>query len=71
MHWTTAGSGIVHEETPVDVGKACLGLQVFVNLPPELKNVAPRWVVTGPSTVAPSLLLVRAPACSGRVAPFC
>lgn len=32
MHWTTAGSGIVHEEVPIETGVVCDGLQIFVNL---------------------------------------
>ncbi|MGC1306994.1 MAG: pirin-like C-terminal cupin domain-containing protein [Phormidesmis sp.] len=32
LHWTQAGSGMVHEETPVEPGKVCHGLQMFVNL---------------------------------------
>lgn len=32
LHWTQAGSGIVHEETPSQPGVAAVGLQVFVNM---------------------------------------
>ena len=32
LHWTQAGSGIVHEETPSQPGQAAVGLQVFVNM---------------------------------------
>ncbi len=32
LHWTQAGSGIVHEETPSQPGAAAVGLQVFVNM---------------------------------------
>jgi redox-sensitive bicupin YhaK (pirin superfamily) len=32
LHWTQAGSGIVHEETPSQPGQAAIGLQVFVNM---------------------------------------
>ncbi|KAL6763012.1 RmlC-like cupin domain-containing protein [Haematococcus lacustris] len=42
VHWTTAGSGVVHEEVPVQAGVSCQGLQIFVNLPPQLKSVEPR-----------------------------
>jgi redox-sensitive bicupin YhaK (pirin superfamily) len=31
LHWTQAGSGIVHEELPETVGTAAHGLQIFVN----------------------------------------
>lgn len=41
VHWTTAGSGIVHEETPLEVGKVVSGFQVFVNLPRSKKWIAP------------------------------
>ena len=40
--WTQAGSGVVHEETPADPGRELHGLQVFVNLSPKNKLVAPR-----------------------------
>lgn len=32
LHWTQAGSGIVHEETPSQPGQAAVGLQIFVNM---------------------------------------
>lgn len=32
LHWTQAGRGIVHEETPSQPGQAAIGLQVFVNM---------------------------------------
>lgn len=32
LHWTQAGRGIVHEETPSQPGAAAVGLQVFVNM---------------------------------------
>ncbi len=32
LHWTQAGSGIVHEETPSQPGRAAVGLQIFVNM---------------------------------------
>jgi redox-sensitive bicupin YhaK (pirin superfamily) len=33
IHWTQAGSGIRHNETPIEPGKMCHGIQMFVNLP--------------------------------------
>ena len=33
LHWTQAGSGIRHNETPVEPGKICHGIQMFVDLP--------------------------------------
>ena len=32
LHWTQAGSGIIHEETPSQPGQPALGLQIFVNM---------------------------------------
>ena len=32
LHWTQAGSGMIHEEKPTEPGKICHGLQIFVNL---------------------------------------
>lgn len=32
LHWTQAGSGIIHEETPSDPGLSARGLQIFVNM---------------------------------------
>jgi redox-sensitive bicupin YhaK (pirin superfamily) len=32
LHWTQAGSGIVHEETPSHPGQSARGLQIFVNM---------------------------------------
>jgi redox-sensitive bicupin YhaK (pirin superfamily) len=31
LHWTQAGSGMVHEEVPEHIGKPTHGLQIFVN----------------------------------------
>jgi redox-sensitive bicupin YhaK (pirin superfamily) len=33
LHWTQAGSGIRHNETPIEPGKMCHGIQLFVDLP--------------------------------------
>jgi redox-sensitive bicupin YhaK (pirin superfamily) len=33
LHWTQAGSGIRHNETPVEPGQVCHGIQMFVDLP--------------------------------------
>lgn len=32
LHWTQAGSGIIHEETPSHPGQSARGLQIFVNM---------------------------------------
>lgn len=41
LHWTTAGSGIVHEEVPAESGKTVHSLQIFVNLAREKRGIAP------------------------------
>lgn len=41
MHWTLAGSGVVHEEVPETRGVEAHGIQLFVNLPASKKLVAP------------------------------
>lgn len=41
LHWTQAGSGMMHEEVPSEAGKAALGLQVFVNLSRANKQADP------------------------------
>lgn len=41
LHWTTAGSGIVHEEVPAETGKTVHSLQIFVNLACERRGIAP------------------------------
>jgi redox-sensitive bicupin YhaK (pirin superfamily) len=33
LHWTQAGSGIRHNETPIEPGKICHGIQMFIDLP--------------------------------------
>lgn len=39
LHWTAAGSGIVHEEVPAEPGKTVHSLQIFVDLPEDKKNM--------------------------------
>ena len=41
LHWTQAGSGMVHEEKPTEPG-VCHGLQIFVNLTAENKFSKPQ-----------------------------
>lgn len=41
VHWATAGSGIVHEEVPAELGKTVHSLQIFVNLAPNQRQLAP------------------------------
>jgi redox-sensitive bicupin YhaK (pirin superfamily) len=33
LHWTQAGSGIRHNETPTEPGRICHGMQMFIDLP--------------------------------------
>ena len=42
LHWTQAGSGVVHEEVPAQLGTVCHGLQIFVNLAAKDKFSAPK-----------------------------
>ena len=42
LHWTQAGSGVVHEEVPAKPGTVCHGLQIFVNLAAKDKFSAPQ-----------------------------
>jgi redox-sensitive bicupin YhaK (pirin superfamily) len=41
LHWTLAGSGVMHEEIPLVPGKVAHGLQIFVNLPAIAKHMPP------------------------------
>ena len=51
LHWTTAGRGVVHEEVPAETGKTVHSLQIFVDLPPERKNVEPFPLILEPEDV--------------------
>jgi hypothetical protein len=42
VHWTQAGSGMMHEETPLVTGVDCFGFQIFVNLAAAQQEIAPR-----------------------------
>lgn len=33
LHWTQAGTGVTHDETPTEPGQLCHGIQMFVDLP--------------------------------------
>lgn len=47
--WTVAGSGVLHEEFPLERGKQSHGLQIFLNLSAEAKRQPPRSLfVDGP-----------------------
>ncbi|HFJ2964186.1 TPA: pirin family protein [Klebsiella pneumoniae] len=51
LHWATAGSGIVHEEVPAENGKTVHSLQIFVNLPAELRHMEPYTLKLEPQDV--------------------
>ncbi len=51
LHWTTAGRGVVHEEVPAETGKTVHSLQIFVDLPPECRNVEPFPLMLEPQDV--------------------
>lgn len=41
LHWTLAGRGITHNQTPVGQEGVIHALQIFVNLPSHMKDIAP------------------------------
>jgi redox-sensitive bicupin YhaK (pirin superfamily) len=41
LHWTLAGSGMLHEEIPEQAGVDCEGLQIFVKLPEAIETMPP------------------------------
>ncbi|HLZ68261.1 MAG TPA: pirin-like C-terminal cupin domain-containing protein [Aliidongia sp.] len=41
LHWTLAGRGILHTQVPVGSSSHIHALQIFVNLPGQLKSLAP------------------------------
>ncbi|BBQ03352.1 hypothetical protein BSFA1_84800 (plasmid) [Burkholderia sp. SFA1] len=51
LHWTTAGSGIVHDEVPAESGKTVHSLQIFVDLSREKKSIAPSPLIVEPEEV--------------------
>lgn len=51
LHWTAAGSGVVHEEVPIVRGTTCHGLQIFVDLPAAAKWMAPRSYHLAPDQI--------------------
>ncbi len=44
LHWTVGGSGVIHDEVPVEPGRVAHGLQIFVNLAEADKRVAPHAI---------------------------
>lgn len=51
LHWTAAGSGVVHEEVPAETGKTVHMLQIFVNLPQARQGDAPFALSLAPEDV--------------------
>ena len=51
LHWTAAGSGVVHEENPAVLGSTVHLLQIFVNLPRDRQNAAPFALTLKPQDV--------------------
>lgn len=51
LHWTLAGSGMLHEEIPEQPGVNCEGLQIFVKLPEALETMEPRAFHLDPADV--------------------
>lgn len=49
--WTQAGSGVVHEDFPLDPGRELHGVQIFVNLSSKNKFVAPQVMRLATSAV--------------------
>jgi redox-sensitive bicupin YhaK (pirin superfamily) len=43
IQWMTAGSGIIHQEMPQNMGGRMAGFQLWVNLPKSAKMIAPRY----------------------------
>lgn len=43
IQWMTAGSGIIHQEMPQNLGGRMGGFQLWVNLPAKEKMIAPRY----------------------------
>lgn len=41
LHWTAAGTGVVHEEVPAEIGKTVHMLQIFINLPQDRQAETP------------------------------
>ncbi len=51
LHWTRAGSGVIHEEVPEVAGVDCHGLQIFVKLPREHEEIEPAAFHLGPREI--------------------
>lgn len=42
LHWTVAGAGVVHEETPERAGRVAEGFQIWIDHPAVLREVPPQ-----------------------------
>jgi redox-sensitive bicupin YhaK (pirin superfamily) len=51
LHWTAAGSGVIHEENPAVPGNTTHLLQIFVNLPQDRQDAAPFALTLAPQDV--------------------
>lgn len=51
LHWTTAGKGVAHEEVPAVKGKTVHGLQIFVALSPEKRDIDPFPLMLEPQDI--------------------
>lgn len=51
LHWTTAGKGIAHEEVPAVQGKTVHGLQIFVALSTDDRDIDPFPLMLEPQDV--------------------
>lgn len=51
LHWITAGRGVIHEEVPAETGKTVHSLQIFVDLPQELRRIEPFPLMLEPQDV--------------------
>lgn len=76
LHWTAAGSGILHEEIPADPAAPVEGLQIFLNIPaarqldpPRIAHLAPHEVPVVPLGDG-SAARVLIGAYEGRAAPI-
>ncbi|MGD9810850.1 MAG: pirin family protein [Sphingobium sp.] len=56
IHWTAAGSGIVHEEIPDSPGQLCEGFQIFVRQPPDQERSPPVIAHADPAEI-PDIVL--------------
>ncbi|WP_300752103.1 pirin family protein [Janthinobacterium sp.] len=71
LHWTLAGSGILHTQLPVGEEAHIHALQIFVNLPARLKNLAPdSFCVPGKQMPIIGKAGVRVRIVAGQVGPL-